>query len=536
MNISPAVPNLDFRFCHFYAASGRYHLFAGYDVACGYVASPDSAVYLNLEDCNLKGGRITLGKALYSMNVAGAVTWVNNLFDNVTIDLDPGLLDYDDSTLYVDLSFQANNNLFRGGGWFHLEPIPASAGNWGFKDNLFDRVNFYQDTDQPLALDNNAYWPLAASDLAVISWEQFWWGGNSAQLTPTITGGGAQEVTLTAAPPYQAGPFGNFYLPNTTPLYGAGSDTPANLGLYHYTTRIDQMKEGDEPSGHMVNIGVHYVAANNYGQPLDSDGDGIPDYVEDANGNGVVDANETDWTTPTTVSGVLDSTNSVYDDFDLSGDGLVGRIKKALGMNPFDTSNPLTLTQVITGQEPDIVTFEVPVSYNLLMNIGSLHLLVDGGQAASFQECDRAADGNCLLLWNTTFDSPGQHYVQAQLILNGQIHQGSTPDPTILTGVGKLGTYYSTNICQFDPFYSSFDSGGAILYAKTPACPDADYTIELQTESGAHIKTLTNSTSTGVIQTNWDLTDDNGNTVTNDTVKAIFHVTLLDPSDGSLEF
>jgi hypothetical protein len=43
------------------------------------------------------------------------------------------------------------------------------------------------------------------------------------------------EQVLTAALPYQAGPFGDFYLPNTTPLYGAGSDTPANLGLYHYT-------------------------------------------------------------------------------------------------------------------------------------------------------------------------------------------------------------------------------------------------------------------------------------------------------------
>ena len=34
--------------------------------------------------------------------------------------------------------------------------------------------------------------------------------------------------------------------------------------------------------------------ADSYGQPKDSDSDGIPDYVEDANGNGVVDANETD--------------------------------------------------------------------------------------------------------------------------------------------------------------------------------------------------------------------------------------------------
>jgi hypothetical protein len=66
--------------------------------------------------------------------------------------------------------------------------------------------------------------------------------------------------------------------------------------------------------------------------PLDSDGDGIPDYVEDANGNGFVDFNETSPLLAQTVSGILDSTNSLYDDVDLSGDGLVGRIKRALGL------------------------------------------------------------------------------------------------------------------------------------------------------------------------------------------------------------
>ena len=50
-----------------------------------------------------------------------------------------------------------------------------------------------------------------------------------------------------------------------------------------------QTKEGDEPNGHMVNIGLHYVAANNYGQPKDSDGDGIPDYVENCHGDGLYD-------------------------------------------------------------------------------------------------------------------------------------------------------------------------------------------------------------------------------------------------------
>ncbi len=45
---------------------------------------------------------------------------------------------------------------------------------------------------------------------------------------------------------------------------------------------------------------------------------------------------------------------------------------------------------------------------------------------------------------------------------------------------------------------------------------NGNYTIELQTTNGVHIKTIANSTSSGIIMENWDLTDDNGNPVTDD--------------------
>ena len=183
-------------------------------------------------------------------------------------------------------------------------------------------------------------------------------------------------------------------------------------------------------------------------------------------------------------------------------------------MNPFDTSNPLTATQIITGEEPDLATFEVPVNYSTVTNIGQLQLLIDGN-TAQFQECDRATDGNCLLKWNTTFDSPGQHYLQVQLALNGQLQKGSTPDASVFTAYGKVTPFYSSNVMQFDPFYSEFSDSGETLQAQLPE-PDASYTIELKTLSGNHIKTIANSTSSGQINEFWDLTDDGGNTVTDE--------------------
>jgi hypothetical protein len=45
----------------------------------------------------------------------------------------------------------------------------------------------------------------------------------------------------------------------------------------------------------VVDIGYHYVAVDAYAMPLDADGDNIPDYLEDANGNGVLNTGERDW-------------------------------------------------------------------------------------------------------------------------------------------------------------------------------------------------------------------------------------------------
>src|SRR5439155_12852851 len=48
----------------------------------------------------------------------------------------------------------------------------------------------------------------------------------------------------------------------------------------------------------VMDIGYHYVALDTSPStpvPFDTDGGGVPDYLEDANGNGTNDVGETDW-------------------------------------------------------------------------------------------------------------------------------------------------------------------------------------------------------------------------------------------------
>ena len=441
------------------------------------------------------------------------MTRLNNTFENVNITLDPTAYWYD-QIVNSDMRLVADNNLFKDGGWLVLEPFPTSAGNWTFENNLFDKIDFLQDTNQPLDFDYNGYWPMQASELL--------WGGDSGQLLPAAGGNlvGANEQVLSNAPLYQCGPFGKFYLPTNTPLYGAGSTNAAGLGLYQYTTSTTQTKEGDKPSGHMINIGLHYVAATN-GAPIDSDGDGIPDYVEDANGNGVVDWNETDPHNAMTDGTTNDIYNAVYDDIDLSGDGLVGRIKRALGMNPLDAGNPLTLKQIITGEEPDIATFEVPVSYDAVTSSGTLNLNMNGVDV-TLEECTRATNGNCLLSFNVDYDPAGWHYLSAGFRL------GTEPaaDHPVMIASGGIQPFYSGNSVQFFESGSMFDDTGAYLDARL-FVQEADYTIDLydtSTTPRTWIMSITNSTDNGMIQEDWGVTNADGTPFTGTNVEAVFNV------------
>lgn len=81
---------------------------------------------------------------------------------------------------------------------------------------------------------------------------------------------------------WQTGPLGNFYLPPNSALTNAGDVTADTVGLYHFTTQTNQVKETNS----IVDIGYHYVAVDANGNAIDSNGNGIADYLEDINGTG----------------------------------------------------------------------------------------------------------------------------------------------------------------------------------------------------------------------------------------------------------
>jgi hypothetical protein len=542
--IGSPPPSLDFRFSNLYLNSGVSHHFWGGMANWFFMdllsrASWTSAMFLRLQDCAVHSGWFHLGEphggvippVPFGPKIPSAVSLINNAFDRVNISLDPDTGPTwwggpgPDAT--IDMSLAATNNLFRGG-WLFMEPVTASAGYWGFENNLFDKVVFAQDSHQPLNYNYGAYWP--CSDLELFTGQR----AKLNQTEPTDDMNGANDLALLAVPPtYTPGPQGGFYLGHSAPLFGAGGHLAGDVGLFHYTTRADdQLKEGEETSGHKVNIGVHYVALNvGTGQPRDSDTptpDGIPDYVEDANGNGVVDPNETSWLTTS------DPLDPIYDDVDLDGDGMVGRIEKALAVvrnvspQPLVPDNPLVLTQVPTGEEPDIATFRVNVSYASVNGVGNMNLLVQGTSKALVQP---DGDGSCMLKWLTTFSEPGSQPLQARFVLNRQLQSSSSaPDSTVITAMGPVLGFLSNNGLQFDPFDSGYDdSNGATLAAILPE-RNARYTIELKTPAGTHIRWLATDrpTTSGEINEHWDLKDDGGAVYTGNGANAAFTVNFAD--------
>ncbi len=221
----------------------------GVHLAGGF-AAPNSAI--SLRDCQLAGGRLSGGSI--------GLAFTNCIFDRVHLEVESSR---------DEPPRQLHHNFFRSG-TVQIE-LPTST-------QVLARNNFFERTTLRVSgrwdHSHNAY--VAGGD----------------RLPPA-----SPSDRIVTEVQFQPGPLGLFYYPvhgggtTLTGLIDAGSDTAIALGLAHQTSRADQAPENDS----RVDIGFHYVSVDEQNQPLDQDGDGRPDYLEDTNGNGSRDSGESDW-------------------------------------------------------------------------------------------------------------------------------------------------------------------------------------------------------------------------------------------------
>jgi hypothetical protein len=183
------------------------------------------------QDCDLHGGKFYVD--VPSLGVT------NCLFERVGAAVD-------DSGVGIDISPVFRNCLWFGG---QLNLTHWDYDTWTFRDNLFDQCAITQDGN----VDGN--------------YNGYTTG--SARLTPND----ASDKVASLA--YQTGPLGDYYQPSTSAFINAGSTAAGNVGLYHYTTQTNETKEATST----VDIGLHYVALDAYGNPVDTDGGGVADFI-----------------------------------------------------------------------------------------------------------------------------------------------------------------------------------------------------------------------------------------------------------------
>lgn len=176
------------------------------------------------------------------------------------------------------LAVELRNNLFVQS-ILQLTRATHASAIYNATDNLFDTVNL---TTSASGIGNSY---------------------NGYKSTPVMSGTSGNDVVLTTVD-YQSGPLGSFYY-NTTPsatntaqLLDKGSVSDSSTkGFYHYTTKATSPTSSAREGTNRLDIGFHYMTTTSLTTPtaLDTDGDGVPDYLEDLNGNGNADSGESSW-------------------------------------------------------------------------------------------------------------------------------------------------------------------------------------------------------------------------------------------------
>jgi hypothetical protein len=171
----------------------------------------------------------------------------------------------------------------------HSSGQPSYASSvWTIKNTAFDGTALYMG-DNYAGDTNHMVFGYNAYDSSNTNWMTYY--SSQYPFTNLLEVTEPHDLTSVVNFNWQGSWLGDFYLTNSSPLINAGSTNANLLGFYHYTTQTSQLKETNS----IVDIGYHYVATDTNGVPIDTNGNGIPDYLDDANGNGLIDSGEIGW-------------------------------------------------------------------------------------------------------------------------------------------------------------------------------------------------------------------------------------------------
>ena len=207
---------------------------------------------------------------------------------------------------------------------------------------------------------------------------------------------------------------------------------------------------------------------------------------------------------------------------------LIGNVNVS-GTNKLSLCALLTPKQIITGKEPEDITFEFPIRYDAITNNNILFVDVDADPEEQIKfdsggkvyDRERATNGDYLVVWHAIYDPPGRHAAQAYLVLEDE-REGR------LYMYGPPVAVTTSNLCQFSLDCVNYDADvGARFHARLPE-KNGSYSIECVTTNGAHLTTLTGSTTNGEFKIIWNLVDDHGHRLNGETFNTIVHITLPD--------
>jgi RHS repeat-associated protein len=247
--------------------------------SCILINNPSFTINaFSMKDCQLTCASVILATASNPYPLTVGLT--NNAFDGCIVTLKR---DYPGDTATFNLGIF--NNLFLFGNFTVSYSGSYGDPHWKIFQNMFDTVSLTQTQPYGNYMDHatNAYFKASSSDT----------------LLPIPAGD--TLILSSSAFPFTTGALGRFYQGGTTPnmggvVSGKGFLSRAESGLTHYTTLTNQsVPSGAAKLTTKADIGFHYVTLkDDLSGAVDSDGDGVEDYIEDKNGNGVADNGETD--------------------------------------------------------------------------------------------------------------------------------------------------------------------------------------------------------------------------------------------------